>query len=109
MEQLCLVGKGAVVHGMSGPRAGVFMTDHVPTIDEIDNVDKLAVYLATQPIQVAQIVAFRSALRILPFSYQAAFLENDIHLAGRLRVSAFRALFCVGWTYAIVMKFLIFS
>ncbi|MCF1479167.1 hypothetical protein G6L63_11435 [Agrobacterium vitis] len=69
------------------------MTDHVPTIDEIDNVDKLAVYLATQPIQVAQIVAFRSALRILPFSYQAAFLENDIHLAGRLRVSAFRALF----------------
>ncbi|MGV2129004.1 toll/interleukin-1 receptor domain-containing protein [Agrobacterium vitis] len=69
------------------------MTDQVPKIDEIDNVDKLEAYLATQPIEVAQIVAFRCALRILPFSYQAAFLENDIPLAGRLRVSAFRALF----------------
>ncbi|MBB4006258.1 hypothetical protein [Allorhizobium taibaishanense] len=69
------------------------MADRAPTIDEIDNVDKLEAYLRTRPVEEAQVIAFRSALRIMPFLAQAAFLRNDIHLAGRLRVSAFRALF----------------
>lgn len=41
--------------------------DRVPTIDEIDSAEKLEAYLKTRPVEEAQLLSFRTALRAMPF------------------------------------------
>lgn len=42
------------------------MVDRVPTIDEIDSAEKLEAYLKTRPPWEAQLLALRTALRVMP-------------------------------------------
>lgn len=51
---------------MSGLRAGVVMAEQVPTIDEIDSAEKLGAYLRTRPVEEAQLLALRLAVRVMP-------------------------------------------
>lgn len=76
---------------MSGLRAGVFMADQVPTIHEIDNVDKLEAYLRKRPAWEARAVAAKMALRALPFLVTALSLEDfDALSKKRLVLANFR-------------------
>lgn len=84
---------------MSGPSAGVVMVEWVPTIDEIDSSEKLEAYLRTRPVEEAQVIAHRAAMRNYPSAIAAVEpLFSTVHLndiqVGLLRI--FRAAF-VGW------------
>ncbi|MVA81175.1 TIR domain-containing protein [Agrobacterium vitis] len=42
------------------------MADQVPTIDEIDSAEKLGAYLRIRPVEEAQLLALRLAVRVMP-------------------------------------------
>ncbi|MBF2715438.1 hypothetical protein [Agrobacterium vitis] len=54
------------------------MADQVPTIDEIDNVDKLDAYLRGRPVEEAQVIAFRAALRVMPLLSSSLNSKRDV-------------------------------
>ncbi|MGV2124502.1 hypothetical protein ACQZ4R_15600 [Agrobacterium vitis] len=42
------------------------MAKKMPTIDEIDRGEKLEAYLRTRPVEEAEVVVFRTSLRVMP-------------------------------------------
>ncbi|MCM2453321.1 hypothetical protein [Agrobacterium vitis] len=65
-SNFALLAKARLCMVMSGLRAGVVMAEQVPTIDEIDSAEKLGAYLRTRPVEEAQLLALRLAVRVMP-------------------------------------------
>lgn len=97
-EQLGLVRKCVNVH-LGGRRCdGVVMVDQVPEIDEIDSREKLEVYLSAQPLDVAQVVSLRCAVRVMPLLASALMSHRfNYKLTTDLTKNIFRALF-LSWS-----------
>lgn len=75
------------------------MVDRVPTIDEIDNLEKLEAYLRTRSAEEAQAIAYRAALRNYPGAIGAVrpiFSNPDAKSVRSSLLRIFRAAF-VGW------------
>ncbi|MGV1893471.1 hypothetical protein [Agrobacterium vitis] len=80
-SNFALLEKARLCMVMSRPRAGVFMADQVPTIDEIDSAEKLEAYLSTRPVEEVRILSLRLALRMMPiisdaFNHQSLSIGN---------------------------------
>ncbi|MVA17700.1 hypothetical protein GOZ94_01905 [Agrobacterium vitis] len=75
------------------------MADQVPTIDEIDSSEKLEAYLRTRPVEEAQVIAHRAAMRKYPGAIAAVeplFSASDLKGIQLSLLRIFRAAF-VGW------------
>ncbi|MGV1949652.1 toll/interleukin-1 receptor domain-containing protein [Agrobacterium vitis] len=73
------------------------MVDRVPTIDEIDSKEKLEAYLRTRPVEEAQAIALRCALRVIPLlapPLDTRFVKHQ--LKPQLTSGVFRACF-IAW------------
>ncbi|MVA56050.1 hypothetical protein [Agrobacterium vitis] len=75
-SNFALLAKARLCMVMSGPRAGVFMADQVPTIDEIDSGKKLEAYLRTRPVEEMRILSLRLALRVMPIISEAFYHQR---------------------------------
>ncbi len=72
------------------------MVDRVPAIDEIDDAEKLEVYLRTRPEEEAKVLAFRSAVRVMPVIEERLNSQMPTRLKLDIAASVFRCVL-IAW------------